>query len=46
MDGKGILDGKDILAEGPAAMPAEGPPPALPQVSPFTFIPQVPPTSP
>ncbi|MEO5753774.1 MAG: hypothetical protein ABIR38_03615 [Chthoniobacterales bacterium] len=48
LDGKSILDNKDIPAEGPgeARAPAEGPPPALPPVPPFTFIPQVPPTSP
>ena len=41
IDGKRILDNKDIPAEGPAEAPAEGPPPALPLVPPFTFIPEV-----
>jgi hypothetical protein len=47
VEGKNILDNKEIPAEGPeAAAPAEGPPPGLPPVPPFTFIPQPPPGAP
>jgi hypothetical protein len=45
LDGKTILDNKEIPAEAPEA-PAEGPPPPLPQPPPFTFIPEIVPTSP
>jgi hypothetical protein len=45
LDGKTILDNKEIPAEAPEA-PAEGPPPPLPQAPPFTFIPEIVPTSP
>ncbi|MEP6686435.1 MAG: hypothetical protein ABJB22_06625, partial [Verrucomicrobiota bacterium] len=47
-DGKTMIEGKDVPAEGPQEPPApgEGPPPNLPPPPPFTFIPEVPPTSP
>lgn len=47
MDGKTLIDTKDIPAEGPEPeSPAEGPPPSLPQPPPFTFVPVLVPTSP
>jgi hypothetical protein len=50
LDGKTMIDAKDMPGEGPAEeypqSPGEGPAPSLPQPPPFTFVPILVPTSP